>query len=180
MNALVNAKASALAERVPPSRVLRTYEDGLQIVTFDARHRDAFKRLNEAWLTRYFRVEPIDELVLGNPEGEILAPGGEVLFALMGDEVVGTVALKVERDEPAFELTKMAVDERHQGRHYGSRLLETACALARERGAERIILFSQRSLQAAVTMYFAYGFIEMPITGARYARCDIKMERRLR
>jgi GNAT superfamily N-acetyltransferase len=176
----MTAVSSVRAGRIQPPRVLRRFDDALEISTFDARHRDAFKRLNEAWLNKYFRVEPIDERVLGAPEEEILAPGGEILFATLGTEVVGTVALKAEPDGPAFELTKMAVDERHQGRHYGSRLLEAACELARERGAERIILFSQRSLQTAVTMYFGHGFIELPNSEPRYARCDIKMERLLR
>ena len=159
-----------------PSRILASYDDGLVIVTFDPAHRDEFRRLNIAWLTRYFRVEPIDERVLGNPETEILAPGGEILFALIDGAVVGTVALKAETDG-AFELTKMAVDERCQGNGYGKRLLEAACALAKARGAERIILYSQRGLAAAVTMYFKYGFHELPLTDARYSRCDIKMER---
>lgn len=159
-----------------PPRVLASYDDGLAIVTFDRAYREHFKRLNLAWLTRYFTVESIDERVLGNPEEEILAPGGEVLFAIVNGEVVGTVALKRE-DDGAFELTKMAVDESVQGRGYGKRLLEAACALARERGARRVILYSQRSLTAAISMYFKYGFRELPLTDARYARCNIKMAR---
>jgi ribosomal protein S18 acetylase RimI-like enzyme len=91
---------------------------------------------------------------------------------------VGTVALKAEGHD-AFELTKMAVDERHQGKGYGKRLLEAACSLARERGAKRVFLYSQRGLRAAVSMYFKYGFSETPLNDARYSRCDIKMERSL-
>ncbi|MGH8178960.1 MAG: GNAT family N-acetyltransferase [Steroidobacter sp.] len=161
-----------------PSRVTNTFDDGLRIVTFDPAYRDEFRRLNVAWLTRYFKVEPIDERVLGNPEAEILASGGEILFALLDGEVVGTVALKRE-DGGEFELTKMAVDERSQGCGYGKRLLESACALAHERGARRVILYSQRALQPAVSMYFKYGFRELPLTDSRYSRCDIKMERML-
>lgn len=160
------------------SRVLRVYEDGLRIVTFAPRYREAFKSLNVAWLTRYFKVEPIDERVLGHPEAELLAPGGEILFALVGDEIVGTVALKAEADR-VFELTKMAVDERWQRRGYGKRLLEVACDLARELGASKLVLYSQRSLHAALTMYGKYGFVEIPLEDPRYARCDIKMERKL-
>ena len=83
---------------VPPlhrSRKLRTYVDGLRIISFDPTLRDEFRRLNVAWLERYFTVEPIDERVLGNPEAEILADGGEILFALLEGQVVGTVALRV-------------------------------------------------------------------------------------
>ena len=159
-----------------PSRILQTCDDSLVIVTYDPAYRGDFRRLNLAWLTRYFRVEPIDERVLGDPEGEILAPGGEILFATLDGVVVGTVALK-PADEGAFELTKMAVDERHQGSGYGKRLLEAACSLARERGARRVILYSQRGLSAAISMYFKYGFNETPLTDSRYSRCDIRMER---
>jgi GNAT superfamily N-acetyltransferase len=158
------------------SRVLARFDDGVQIVTFDSAYRDDFRRLNVAWLTRYFQVEPIDERVLGSPEAEILEPGGEVLFAMLDGAVVGTVALKAE-GAGDFELTKMAVDEPMHGRGYGKRLLDAACMLARARGARRVILYSQRALQPAVSMYLKYGFTELPLTDARYSRCDIKMER---
>jgi GNAT superfamily N-acetyltransferase len=170
--------ASAHEIEIAPSRTLAAFADGLRIVTFDAAHREDFKRLNVAWLTRYFKVEPIDERVLGNPEAEILSGGGEVLFAALDGEIVGTVALKADRDG-AFELTKMAVDDRYQGRGYGKRLLEAACELAKERGAREVILYSQRALRPAVTMYAKYGFLELPLNDPRYARCDIKMQRKL-
>lgn len=161
------------------SRTVRTYVDGLKVVTFDPAFRDEFKRLNIAWLERYFRVEPIDEVVLGDPENVILAPGGEILFALLDGQVVGTVGLKLEAPD-RFELTKMAVDERWQGRGFGQYLLETALAVAREQGHERIVLYSQTELVPAIALYRKNGFIEVnePLCG-KYARCNIKMEKRL-
>ncbi len=154
------------------------YGDGLAIVTFDPALRDHFRRLNIAWLERYFKVEPIDEQVLGHPEEEILAPGGEILFALLDGQVVGTVGLKVE-DDASFELTKMAVDERWQGKGYGQCLLETAVELARRRGMSRVVLYTQTALKPAISLYRKNGFAEMrePLCG-RYARCDVKMELR--
>jgi GNAT superfamily N-acetyltransferase len=167
----------AAQERVVP-KVLRVYDDGLEIITFDAKYRDDFKRLNVAWLERYFRVEPIDEQVLSSPEREILAGGGEILFARLEGAIVGTVALKPESDG-GFELTKMAVDESWQGKGFGKRLLNIACERAKALGAPRIILYSQRSLKAAVTMYAKYGFTELPLIDARYSRCDVKMQKPL-
>jgi len=160
------------------TKCIASFDDGVRIVTFDPVLRSEFRRLNVAWLTRYFRVEPIDEQVLGNPETEIIAPGGEVLFACLDDRVVGTVALKLQ--EPgAFELTKMAVDEPWQGRGFGRRLLESAIQVAKQRGASKLILYSQRSLGAAIHLYRSFGFEEMPLCDQRYARCDIKMQRAL-
>lgn len=165
-----------MAPTAPNASILCRYPDGLEIILFEARYRDEFKRLNVAWLQRFFRVEPIDEQVLDNPEKEILAGGGAILFARVQDRIVGTVALKPEQGG-AFELTKMAVDESCQGRGYGKRLLEAACDHAKALGAPRVILYSQRALKVAVTMYSKYGFVEMPLIDKRYTRCDIKMER---
>jgi len=160
------------------SNCIASFDDGMRITTFDPALRGEFRRLNVAWLERYFRVEPIDEQVLGNPETEIIAPGGEVLFACLNESVVGTVALKLQ--EPAvFELTKMAVDEPWQGRGFGRRLLESATRVAKQRGASKLILYSQRSLGAAIHLYRSCGFDEMPLCDQRYARCDIKMQRAL-
>lgn len=166
---------------IAPSRLLRTYVGGVQIVTFDPRYRDDFRRLNVAWLQRHCKVEPIDERVLGNPEAEILARGGEILFALLHGaaavEVVGTVGLRPEGGD-AFELTKMAVEERHQGKGYGQFLLETALVVAAERGVQRVVLYSQLSLEPAIGLYYKNGFVKSPEPlGEVYARCDIKMER---
>ena len=175
--------AAAAPVTVAPSRLLRTYVGGVQIVTFDSRYRDDFRRLNVAWLQRYFKVEPIDARVLGNPEAEVLARGGEILFALLhgpsGIEVVGTVGLRPEGTD-AFELTKMAVDERHQGKGYGQFLLETALVVAAERGMQRVVLYSQLSLKPAIALYYKNGFVKSPeALGEVYSRCDIKMERRV-
>jgi len=157
---------------------IASFDDGMQIVTFDPALRSEFRRLNVAWLTRYFRVEPIDEQVLGNPEEEIIAPGGEVLFACWNEQVVGTVALKPE-EAGAFELTKMAVDEAWQGRGFGRRLIEAAADVAKQRGASKLILYSQRGLAAAIHLYRSFGFEEIPLCDQRYSRCDIKMQRPL-
>lgn len=174
----MNAATSAVlrTEVSGGPRVLRRYGDGMAITTFDPAHRDAFKQLNVAWLERYFKVEPLDEQVLGHPETEILEPGGEILFALLEDQVVGTVGLKVE-DADTFELTKMAVDERWQGRGYGQRLLESALDLARALGRKRVILYSQTALRPAISLYRKNGFVEStePLN-RRYARCDVKMQ----
>ena len=73
----------------------------------------------------------------------------------------------------------MAVDESWQGRGFGKRLLNVACERAKALGAPRVILYSQRSLKAAVTMYAKYGFTELPLIDARYSRCDVKMQKAL-
>jgi hypothetical protein len=41
----------------------------------------AFQRLNEEWITRYFKLEPKDELAFANPQETILSKGGRIFFA---------------------------------------------------------------------------------------------------
>ena len=53
----------------------------------------AFRRLNEEWITRFFRIEPKEELILADPQGTILDMGGRIFFATAGERCVGCCAL---------------------------------------------------------------------------------------
>jgi ribosomal protein S18 acetylase RimI-like enzyme len=57
--------------------------------------------------------------------------------------------------------------------------LEAATHLAKQRGAPKLILYSQRNLAAAIHLYRSCGFEEIPLCDQRYSRCDIKMQRAL-
>lgn len=148
------------------------------VVTFDPKYRSDFARLNYAWITQLFAVESVDQLVLDNPEKEILEPGGQVFFVLDDARVVGTVALK-HIDAESFELTKMAVDEHRRGKGYGKILLRSALEHAKTLGAKRVVLSSHTSLIPAIAMYRDAGFIERKDANSCYSRCNIYMEKRL-
>ncbi len=150
------------------------------IVTFHPQYGEAFARLNYEWIEKLFAVEPPDRRILDNPEVEIIGPGGEVFYAMDVDQVVGTVALKVE-DATTFELTKMAVDVSQRGKGIGNLLLNAAIAHARAKGAERIVLSSHTSLVPAIAMYRDAGFVERDKNCAAscYSRCNIFLEKRL-
>jgi GNAT superfamily N-acetyltransferase len=68
-------------------------------------------------------MEPADYKALGDPEGDILKPGGHILVALYKNKPVGVCALK-KMDDPEydFELAKMAVDPDVQGKGIGGLL----------------------------------------------------------
>ena len=91
----------------------------IQIVPYSPAYGEAFRQLNIDWLEKYFYVEPRDEEVLGNPEKYILQPGGYIFFALLDEEVVGTVAL-IKVSEGSYELSKMAVTPMYQAQPCGS------------------------------------------------------------
>jgi ribosomal protein S18 acetylase RimI-like enzyme len=146
----------------------------IRLVPYAPAYRTAFRDLNLEWITAHFEVEAEDRRVLDNPEGEILAPGGAILFALDGETPVGTGAL-IAAGPHEFELAKMAVTERARGRGIGRALCVALIALARERGAERLELLSQTTLEAAVHLYRSLGFVEAPIGPTPYKRSNIRM-----
>lgn len=148
----------------------------MEIITYRPEYAQDFTNLNLAWLEKYFWVEPHDEEVLGKPKKYILDPGGNIFFVKEDEEIIGTVAL-MKIEEGVFELTKMAVTPKSQGKKIGQRLMEHTLKFARNQGWKKLIIYSNRKLENAIYIYKKYGFIEIPIgENNPYARGDIKME----
>jgi len=151
----------------------------MEIVDFRPELAGAFKALNEAWITTLFALEPKDEVVLGDPEGQVVARGGRVLFALEDGEAVGCCALMALSDG-GFELAKMAVSDAYKGRGLGRALMSAAVERARAAGAPRLYLETNSGLAPALALYRSFGFREIqPETPSPYARADVIMELRL-
>jgi DNA-binding MarR family transcriptional regulator/N-acetylglutamate synthase-like GNAT family acetyltransferase len=134
----------------------RQYE-AVEIADFRPEHRDMFRKLNEEWLKKHFRVEPADREMLLHPEREILQKGGFIFFARLGGAVVGAAAL-LKLNDSAFELAKMAVTEAAQGKQAGRKLLDAAIARARQKGARTVYLKTDKCLRAALGLYRSAGF----------------------
>lgn len=145
------------------------------IVDYSEKFGDAFARLNTEWLERYFVVEPIDREILSDPRNSIIEPGGVVLYACIGAEAVGTVALKRSADS-VFELTKMAVTEGCQGQGIGRKLLSAALARFQEIGGKQLYLESNSALAPALALYESAGFRhEARPKRSDYVRADVYM-----
>ena len=148
----------------------------IRIVSYRRDLAPAFQRLNLAWIERLFVVEDADRKVLGDPERSIITPGGQILFALDGDEVIGTVAM-VRYTAARYELAKMAVEPSHQGRGIGQMLGAVAIAFARDAGAETVFLLTNSSLVGAIRLYERLGFRHgVDPDPPEYARADVYME----
>ena len=150
--------------------------DGVEIIDFEPRYAGDFKRLNVEWLEKYFTVEPIDEHMLSDPSAFIIEPGGTILLARVGDEIVGTCAL-MNAGDGRFELSKMAVTERFQGRRIGRLLLVATIARFHEVGGHELFLESNSVLTPALTLYESLGFVHAPRPGGppHYARGNVYM-----
>lgn len=148
----------------------------LCIVPFRADLAPAFTRLNREWIERLFRLEPADLKTLEDPATSIIAPGGQIYFALDGIRPVGTVAA-VRESSDRFELAKMAVSPSYQGQGVGALLGEAVIQFARAADAGTVFLLTNSSLSGAIRLYERLGFQHRPLpptTG--YARADVYME----
>ena len=138
----------------------------------------AFRRLNEEWIERFFRIEANDELVFADPEGTILGPGGRIFLATAGERCVGCCAL-IRKKDREFEVAKMAVEPSHQGAGIGRRLLQAAIEEGRSAGAERLYLETNHVLTPAIRLYESLGFKHIAanrVAASPYARADVHME----
>lgn len=132
--------------------------------------------LNEAWLEKYFQVEPRDVVQLGDPETHILSKGGYVYHAQMDNGSIVGVAALMYVSEGVYELSKMAVDESHQGNGIG-RILAVKCLnKAREINARKVTLYTNSVLVRAIQLYHHLGFREVDLDPGQYERADTKME----
>lgn len=139
---------------------------------------DAFRSLNEEWISSLFRMEETDRLVLGDPQGHIIARGGQVYVAVDADMVVGCAAL-IRFADGVYELSKMAVSPQTRGQGIGRRLLVFVIEQARAMGAQTLFLGSSTKLKDAVHLYESLGFrhvLPSELPEMKYDRADVWMK----
>ena len=163
------------ARFVQNERLLET--EKVNIRAFTPRDAESFRRLNEMWITKYFAMEEEDVAVLSSPQ-KIIDEGGSVIFACLGEKIIGTCAL-IKVSKRTFEIGKMAVHEAYQGLGAGQLLLEACVDQARRKGAKQVTLETNTKLASAVRLYTRAGFKPERHGGGRpskYARVDLVMK----
>lgn len=146
------------------------------IMPYESTFKEDFKRLNEEWIQRYFKLEETDIKVLGDPEKHIIQPGGEIFVALYEGNAVGVCALiKSQEDKFDFELSKMAVTPKVQGKKIGYLLASKIVEEAKNRGGKTLFLDTNSQLLPAVNLYKKLGFQEIEMYEYPYERADVRM-----
>ena len=148
----------------------------IRLVPYESKYRDAFKALNESWIREFFKMEPKDYDSLLHPERTIIAKGGEIIVALLGEEAVGVCALMcMDHPDYDFELAKMGVAENVRGKGIGYQLGKEIIARARNRGARNLFVESNTILVPAISLYRKLGFQEIAGKPSPYERSNIQM-----
>ncbi|MCR4031100.1 MULTISPECIES: GNAT family N-acetyltransferase [Flavobacterium] len=151
-------------------------KEQVEIATYNPKYKKSFKDLNIEWISNYFVVEPNDVKALDHAEEYIINKGGEIFAAVLNDEVLGVCALiKSDGKDYDYELAKMAVSPKAQGKGVGLLLAESAIKWAKEKGASRIYLESNTKLKPAIKLYEKLGFKEITGLSSAYDRVDIQM-----
>lgn len=147
----------------------------LEIISYSSALQPHFESINKAWVSKYFTLESFDIDQLEHPEETILAQGGEIIFAKLGEDILGTVAL-IPKEEGDWEMIKMGVKESAQGKGVGFALGKRLLEMAREKGATRVVLYTNTKLEAALRVYEKLGFTHCHLECGTYGRCNVKME----
>ena len=156
-------------DRSPPKLVIEGFQPVLA---------DAFRRINEEWITEYFKLEPADQKALGDPHRSILEAGGDILFVrdTRTAEILGTCAL-IKHSKGLAELAKMGVAKQARGRGAGLLLVEAIIRRASELGFQRLFLETNSRLEPALKIYRQVGFQQCePPRPSDYERSNVYME----
>ncbi|GAA0894395.1 hypothetical protein GCM10009122_40760 [Fulvivirga kasyanovii] len=149
----------------------------VKIVDYSPKYQEDFKRLNEEWISRFFKMEPEDHKALDHPQQYIINNGGFIVVALYNDEPVGVCAgLKMNDPEYDYELAKMAVSPKAQGKNIGWLLGQAVISKARKLGAKKLYLESNTILKPAISLYQKMGFRKVAGRISPYERSNIQME----
>lgn len=147
----------------------------VEILEYDSQYKNDFKRLNMEWMAQ-FKLDVAHQLLIDDPEAEIINKGGAVFFAKVDNQIVGTGAL-IRESNKLYEIADMAVTPQYRGRHIGKSLLIKAVEKAKSLGAKQVYLITSTHLTTSIEMYKTYGFRETPFDPemSRYEGSDVKM-----
>lgn len=147
----------------------------IEIIPYEDRYHQQFREINLAWLDKYHLTESHDLMVLDNPRGTIIDQGGYIWLVRNDDEIIGSAAL-VNEGHGVYELAKMTVSEKWQGKGISKMLMDVCLGKARECEAKKVILYSNHQLKTALSLYEKYGFRNIEVKDAPFLTADVKME----
>jgi DNA-binding MarR family transcriptional regulator/GNAT superfamily N-acetyltransferase len=166
----------SLLRRVQEQKKLRESLN-VTIVEYTPQYEEAFKRLNEEWISAYFKMEESDHKALDHAQEYILDKGGHILVALYNGEPLAVCALiKMDDPEYDYELAKMAVSPKAQGKSIGWLLGRAVIEKAKAQGAKKLYLESNTILKPAINLYHKLGFKKIAGRITPYERCNIQMD----
>ena len=144
------------------------------IVSFDEEYSSIFYELNKLWIEESWLLEESDKFDLLNPKESIIDKGGEIFFALIDGNVIGTVAM-IRSADRIYELAKMTIEINYRGNGVANKLMDQCLNYAINNNAQQIYLITNDTLLIARNLYDKYGFKEVKLDSDKYLRGNVKM-----
>ncbi|QLE71880.1 GNAT family N-acetyltransferase [Streptomyces rectiverticillatus] len=129
--------------------------------------RDYMTEVADRWFLLYegrtTTPEEVEGYVAEEPHDTLAPPEGVLLIARRDGEPMGCLGLRwFDRERGTAELKRMFVRSAARGLGAAPALLAAAEAVAREWGAERIVLDTRKDLVEAIALYARHGFASVP------------------
>ncbi|MEU3463594.1 GNAT family N-acetyltransferase [Streptomyces sp. NPDC006733] len=140
-----------------------------ETVTLAPDHPEAYALLRRYYtelVVRYYgrptTEAEVDEVLLEEPSGDLVAPTGHFLVARRDGAPVGCLGLRV-LDRDTAELTRMFVRADARGQGVAGRLIAAGERAARDvLGASALRLDTRKDLVEARALYAKHGYREIP------------------
>lgn len=169
-------KKQSLYDRTKAYLAQETTCAPVSIIPYHTRHKQAYYDLNVDWMaTTPWSFEEKDRALLSNPELHVLDKGGEIFFAVIDDEAVGTLTMK-HTGPGQFELAKLIVTDKARGQGAGTKLCKALVERFQARGGTLLFLETNSTLLPAIELYKHIGFQKLPVPHRSYNRTDYYME----
>lgn len=150
----------------------------IRVIPWDPAYQQAWYDLCYAWLDQYDLIEEEDLRILRDPQSVILSPGGQIFLAVEDGKLLGTLSL-IPEGEGCFELAKMGVAPEYRRQGVADALMDRAHLWAMEKGARRLMLFTNRKLKEAQYLYDKWCFSEIDAPDDKFLLSDKQMEKTL-
>jgi ribosomal protein S18 acetylase RimI-like enzyme/rhodanese-related sulfurtransferase len=154
-----------------------TISNQIKIIDYTSDYAKVFANLNKEWISKYFEMEDADYKALDHADEYIISKGGHIFVCLVDDEPLGVCAMiKLDHPKYDFELAKMAVSPKAQGKKLGWHLAQAVINKAKSLDAKYLFLESNTILVPAINLYRKLGFVEIIGGNSPYKRSNIQME----
>jgi len=138
----------------------------IKIRPYNNKDKDNVINLIKEVLFEIFGAEPKNIDDLKNIEKEYFKNGGTFLIAEVNEKIVGTIAIKKEKNKVA-RLKRMFVDQKYRRQKIGQKLLDEILKFCKDKGYEKIILSTYPQMKAAIKFYKREGFKKYKKTSKR-------------
>lgn len=160
----------------------------LKIKTLDELNEEEMnglkKLLNEYGNYMYEELKLVDgknsywKQMLDFPDEKYYKPEGGFLLAVYNDFPAACVGLR-RFDEHSCEMKRMYVNPKYRGLKIAEQLCGKIIALAKEYGYSKMLLDTNKEMNAAVKLYLKYGFKEIPAYCVNVNQHPVYMEKEL-